>query len=95
MDNPQTPLAAVLKPSDWLPDAGLGGAAQLATLQTEPARVSKAIDLKLFCKYLVLTSQALPHATPAARMEVPLRDRCGGGHFVMCWLYCCFFSLCP
>nr|KAF6407203.1 hypothetical protein HJG59_009884 [Molossus molossus] len=90
------PLAAVLKPSDWLPDAGLGGAAQLATLQNEPARVSKAIDLKLFCKYLVLTSHAAPscHTRPPA-LRSPCGNQCGNGHLVMCWLYCCFFLYAP
>lgn len=60
------PLAGVPKPSDWLSGAGLGGTAQLATLQTVPAQTCPCSqrDRQLLCKYLVLTPHALPPAAP-------------------------------
>lgn len=61
------PLAGIPKPSDWLSGAGLGGTAQLATLQTAPAQTCPCSqrDRQLLCKYLVLTPHALPPAAPA------------------------------
>lgn len=76
MDSTQTPLADIPKPSDWLSGTGLGGTAQLATLQTIPVQTCPCSqrDRQLLCKYLVLTPHALPPAAPArppAHIEVP------------------------
>lgn len=61
VDGTQVPLAAVLEPSDWLSEAGLGRGCSLATVQVALAHVSRRS--RLFCK---LPGANIPCRSPTA-----------------------------